>query len=149
LLINELRFRSPPLLWHSNSSRALHWGDDLIKGNFEPWKEFKRYSGQVSAAIFYPSAERGFDFLLCINKYTPVALTRILDVRYHSAEKLETICSVIGLKFEYSSSRPILLPIEPESCMLVDVKNFIKNIEQFKRKVRCSIQELGEFFRFI
>jgi hypothetical protein len=70
LAVTELDFLSPPVLWSGNSRRALHWGSDLIQGQFSEWKKVKRKSAQIWAAIFYPSAKRDYDFMLCVNRYT-------------------------------------------------------------------------------
>lgn len=146
-VVNEMLFDSPPVLWHGNR-RAIHWGKDLINGNFQPWKDVQRRSGQFSDLIFYPTKKRDFDFMLCVNKYFPVALTRILDVRFHNEKKLRDILNATGLEFEYSTSKPILFPKEPKACNLDDVRNFVSKLDQLKENVSCSIRELGECSRF-
>jgi len=149
LQLKNMWFMSPPILWHSNTRRALHWGEDLVSGNFRPWKEFKRYSGQVSVAIFYPSERRDFDYMLCVNKHMPVGLTRILDVRFHEEKKLRDATNAVGLEFEYLTSRPMLFPKEPKGCTLEDIRSFITKLGQLREKVGCSIRELGECSPFI
>jgi len=149
LLVTELDFLSPPALWSGHTKRAKIWGDRLIKGDFTPWKEVQRKSGQVWAAIFYPSSIRNYDFMLCINKYVPLALTKIQDADVRANKtKLEPMCKSVGLQFCYTTERPILLPQKPESCSLDAVRIFVEQLEQFKRKVGCSITELGEIPRF-
>lgn len=148
-IVEGMRFLSPPVLWHSNSRRSHHWGRDLIEGNLEPWRETKRYSSQFSAMIFYPSKERAFDFLLCINRYMPIALTRILDVRFHDDRKLKEQTHAARLEFECMTSRPMLLRREPRGCAFNDVRNFVADLGQLKETVGCSIRDLGECSRFI
>lgn len=149
-LVNEHDFLSPPVLWYGNSRRALHWGSDLIKGNFGQWKKVKRRSAQIWAAVFYPSAKRNYDFMLCVNKYTPLAITRILDAAVLSKPaRLKSFCKAAGLRFEYSTARPILLLEESRNRILDDVGSFLERLELFKREVLCSIRELGEFLRFV
>lgn len=148
-VINEMLFESPPVLWNSNRRRALRWGLDLINGNFQHWKDVQRRSGQFYDLIFYPTKKRDFDFLLCVNKYFPAALTRILDRRYYDDEKkLRDILNATGLDYEYSTREPILFPKEPKGCNLDDIRNFVSKLDQFKEKVRCSIRELGECSSF-
>jgi hypothetical protein len=152
LLVTELGFLNHPALWNGHRKLPEKWGLKLIAGDFAAWKEVQRRSAQIRAAIFYPSDKRdkrNNDFILCINKYTPLALTRIqdADVRANSF-KLESICSSVGLQFGYTTERPILLPLKPESCSFGAVKTFVEQLERLKRQVGCSIRELGEIPRF-
>lgn len=147
LLVTELDFLSPPALWNGNTPKKP-WGALLMKGDFAAWKKVQRRSGQIWAAIFYPSEKRNLDFMLCVNKYTPLALTRIQDANVRDKATLEPICKSVGLQFGYTVERPLLFPQKPESCNLDAVRSFVKQLEQFKRKVGCSIRELGEFPRF-
>ena len=126
LLVTKLGFLSPPSLWHGNTQRKP-WGLRLMNEDFEKWKKVKRQAGKISAAIFYPTEERKYDFMLCINKYVPLALTRILDADIRSSKaKLESLCKSVGLQFEYSTERPILLQQEPEGCDCEAVKAFVE-----------------------
>jgi hypothetical protein len=120
-----------------------------MSGHFEKWKEVKRQSGKISAAIFYPTIERTYDFMLCLNKYVPLALTRIqdADVRGNKTE-FDSVCKSVGLQFDYTTERPILLPQEPKNCDFEAVKAFVERLDRFKGQVGCSIRELGEFPRF-
>jgi len=150
LTVSELDFLSPPVLWYGNSRRALRWGHYLIEGNFSEWKKVKRKSASIWVAIFYPSAKRNYDFMLCVNRYTPLAITRILDAEVLSnSTKLESICKSVGLQFESSAARPILLPQDPRNCTPDEVRSLVEKLGLFKKGVACSIRELGEFFRFI
>jgi len=149
LLVTELGFLSPPALWSGHTKRTKIWGDRLIRGDFTAWKEVQRRSGQVWATIFYPSSKRNYDFMLCVNKYVPLALTRIQDADVRASKaKLESVCKSVDLQFDYTTERPLLLPQHPESCNLDAVRVFVEQLEQFKRKVGCSIRELGEIPRF-
>lgn len=146
-LVTKLGFLSPPSLWHGNTPRKP-WGLRLMNEGFEEWKEAQRRSGQISAAIFYPTEKRNYDFMLCVNKYVPLALTRIQDADVRSNKnKLESMCKTAGLQFDYTTERPILLPQEPKSCSLEAVKVFVEQLERFKSQVGCSIRELGEIPR--
>lgn len=148
LLVTELGFLSPPSLWHGNTSMKP-WGLRLMNEDFGEWKKVQRRSGQISAAIFYPTKKRNFDFMLCVNKYVPLALTRIQDADVRAnRKKLEPMCKSVGLQFEYTTERPLLLPQEPKSCNLEAVKVFVEHLERFKGQVGCSIMELGEIPRF-
>jgi hypothetical protein len=148
LLVTELGFLSPPSLWYGNTQRPKKWGRKLMEGDFAAWKEVKRKSAQVWAAIFYPSEKRNLDFMLCVNKYSPLALTRIQDANVRDKATLEPICKSVGLQFGYTVERPLLFPQKPESCNLDTVRAFVKQLEQLKKKVGCSIRELGEIPRF-
>jgi hypothetical protein len=149
LLVTELDFLRPPALWSGQTKRPKIWGLRLMKGDFTAWKEVQRRSGQIWAAIFYPSGKRNYDFMLCVNKYTPLALTRIQDADVRANKtKLESMCKSVGLQFGYTTERPILLPQKPESCSLDSVRAFVEQLERFKRQVGCSIRELGEIPRF-
>lgn len=120
-----------------------------MEGNFNEWKRVQRRSAQIWAAIFYPSDKRNYDFMLCANKYTPLAQTRIQDAEVRGNKtKLEAICKSVGLQFEYTTGRPILLPQEPKNCTMDTVRSFVGNLELFKSQVGCSIRELGEIPRF-
>jgi len=149
LLVTELDFLSPPILWSGYTKRPKKWGSLLMKGDFNEWKKVQRRSAQIWAAIFYPSSKRNDDFMLCVNKYTPLALTRIQDTDVRANKiKLESMCKSVGLQFGYTTERPILLPQEPESCSLDAVRAFVQQLERFKSKAGCSIRELGEIPRF-
>ena len=148
LLVTELGFLSPPSLWHGNTSMKP-WGLRLMNEDFGEWKKVPRRSGQISAAIFYPTRKRNFDFMLGVNKYVPLALTRIQDADVRAnRNKLEPMCKSVGLQFDYTTERPLLLPQEPKSCNLEAVKVFVEHLERFKGEVGCSIRELGEIPRF-
>jgi hypothetical protein len=148
LLVTKLGFLSPPSLWHGNTPRKP-WGLRLMNEDFEEWKKVKRQSGKISAAIFYPTTERNFDFMLCVNKYVPLALTRIQDADVRGSKtKLESMCKSVGLQFDYPTERPLLLPQEPKSCDYEAVKAFVEKLDGFKGQVGCSIRELGEIPRF-
>lgn len=148
LLVTELDFLSPPALWNGNTPQKP-WGARLMNGDFAEWKKVKRRSGQISAAVFYPSEKRNLDFMLCVNKYTPLALTRIQDANVRDKATLEPICKSVGLQFGYIVEKPLLFSQKPESCNLDAVRAFVKQLEQFKKKVGCSARELGEFSRFL
>jgi hypothetical protein len=144
----ELGFQSPPSLWHGNTARKP-WGLRLMNEDFGEWKKVQRRSGQVSAAILYPTEKRDYDFMLCVNKYVPLVLTRIQDADVRAnRNKLESRCKSVDLQFDYSTERPLLLPQKPKSCNLEAVTVFVEHLERFKRQVGCSIRELGEIPRF-
>jgi len=148
LLVNELDFLSPPIPWSGHTRRA-RWGSLLVEGNFDEWKKVKKRSAQIRATIFYPSRKRNYDFMLCVNKYTPLALTRIQDADVRAnKKKLEPIWTSVGLQFDYTTDRPVLLPQKPESCSLDEVSVFAGQLERFRGRVGCSIRNLGEFPRF-
>jgi hypothetical protein len=148
LLVTKLDFQNPPSLWHGNTLRKP-WGLRLMNEDFEEWKKVQRRSGQISSAIFYPTEKRKYDFMLCVNKYVPLAITRIQDADVRANKnKLESMCKPVGLQFDYTTERPILLPQAPKSCNLEAVKVFVDHLERFKEKVGCSIRELGEIPRF-
>lgn len=147
-LVAELGFLNRPSLWHGNTQREP-WGRLLMSGLFDEWKKVKRQSGKISAVVFYPTEERNYDFMLCINKYVPLALTRIQDADVRSSKtKLESVCKSVSLQFDYTTERPLLLPQEPKSCDYEAVKAFVEKLDRFKGQVGCSIRELGEIPRF-
>lgn len=147
--VTESGFRSPPSLWHGCTPRKP-WGLRLMNGDWESWKRVQRQSGKIDAAIFYPTEmARKHDFMLCVNRYVPLALTRIQDADVRgNKNKLDSICKSVGLQFEHPTDKPILFPREPRNCDLEDVRVFIDQLDRFKNQVGCSARELGEFFRF-
>ena len=120
-----------------------------MEGKFNEWRKVQRRSAQIRAAIFYPTKKRNYDFMLCINRYTPLAQTRIQDAEIRASKtRLGSVCKSIGLQFGYTTGKPILLPQEPDNCTLDAINGFVRKLEAFKKQVGCSIRELGEIPRF-
>jgi len=64
--------------------------------DFEEWKKVQRRSGQIWAAIFYPTEKRNYGFMLCVNKYVSLALTWIQDADvWGNKTKLESMCQSV------------------------------------------------------